>query len=177
MSRIPLAVPLLDQLPEVVLVDPEAATIAQLQRIDRWLHALYSEWGGPGFWVPFWMSQSETPDDFEITVPIPPGVELFHLRALVSQRDKTTPRKCDLEIACPAEGTTTTLSWQELSGGNTLEGAFEIATSGIEGGDNGSLRVQSGTNWAWSFADITLTFDVGTGKVWGILFQPQHTPR
>lgn len=177
MSRIPLGSPLLDQVPLVVLTDPEQASIAHLQRIDRWLHAAYTKWGGPGFWVPVCMDQSETPDEMEITLPVPPGVELFHLRALVSQRDKTTPRRCDLEIACAAEGTTTTLSWQELSGGNTLEGAFEIATSGIEGGGNGSLRVQSGTNWAWSFADITLTFDVGTGKVWGILFQPQHTPR
>lgn len=177
MARIPLSTPLLDQLPEVVLVDPEPASIAHLQRIDRWLHALYSEWGGPGFWVPCWMDQSETPDEIELTVPVPPGVELFRVRALVSQRDKTTPRKCDLVLDCAATTSTTTLSWQELSGGNTLEGAFEVATSGVDGGDNGSLRVRSGTSWTWDFATVTMTFDVGTGKVWGLLFQPQHTPR
>lgn len=177
MSRIPLNTPLLDQLPECVLVDPEPASIAHLQRIDRWLHALYTEWGGPGFWVPMWMDQSETPDEVTLDIPIPPGVELFHIHALVSQRDKTTPRKCDLEIACAAEGSTTTLSWQELSGGNTLEGAFEVATSGVDGGTNGSLRVRSGTDWTWGVETIVCTFDVGTGKVWGLLFQPLHTTR
>lgn len=177
MARDPVAEPSLDQVEVIELIDPVPATISHLQRIDRWTHATYTEYGGPGIWVPMWMDQAETPDVMVFSLPIPSGVEYFRIRGYVSQRDKTTPRRCEIDIASNNTGLSTKLAWQEVSGGNTLVGALEVATSDDASSDDGPLRCISGTSWSRGWDTITVTFDVGSGTVWGLLFQPLHTPR
>lgn len=162
--------PMLDQVPEVTLVDPEPATIRHLQRIDRWTHALYTGWGGPGLWVPCHMDNSETPDDPQLAIPVPPGVEYFSVVALVSQRDKSTPTTASLTITSAATSAAVDISWQELTGGDEIEGAIAVAADDL-------LQVRSGTSWAWGTDTLTITFDTGTGTLWGLKLQPVHPPR
>lgn len=177
MARAPIAEPSLDQAELVELIDPVPATIGHLQRVDRWTHATYTAYGGAGFWVPMHMDQSETPDDMVFSLPIPAGVEYFRIRGYASQRNKTTPKRCDLVLASANTATSIKLTWQEVSGGNTLVGALELASSDDTSAEDGPLRCVVGTSWSRGWDTITATFDEGTGIVWGLLFQPIHTPR
>ncbi len=169
-TRRPESSPILDRLGEIVIVDPEPASIQHLQRIERWTHALYTEWGWPGVWIPCHMDQSETPDELEVPVEVPPGCEYFTVRAYCSQRDKTTPTRAVATLQSAATGSIVTLAWQEITGGNNLDGALEVF------GDV-PLQCRSGTAWTSSIDTVTVTFDTGTGVLWGVLLQPIWTPR
>lgn len=177
MTRAALREPMLDQMALITLVDPEPASIAHLQRLDRRVHALATAWGGTGFYMALNMSNTESPDDFEFALPVPPGVEWMRVYALVSQRDKADPKPCEAVISSANTTTSTTLRWQEVSGGNTLGGAYAIVTADDGDGDTGPLRVQSGVDWSWDFDLVTIVFDVGIGTIWGLLFQPIHQDR
>lgn len=169
-TRRAAAGPMLDQLEPVVLTDPEIATIRHLQRIDRWTHAGFTAWGGAGFWIPCHMDQSETPDDLSVPVPVPPGVESFRVRALVSQRDKANPKRAEIVLTSLTTAATCKLSWQELTGGNTLDGAIKVSC-------DIPLQCRSGVSWSPAVDTVTVTFDTGTGTLWGLLFQPIHQDR
>lgn len=177
MSRAPEYGPILDAVALVALTDPAAAKIGVAQRIDRWTHAIFTGWGGAGIWIPIHMDHSETPDDIQVPVRIAPGVEYYHIRGLVSHRDKTTPATCVLNIASSTSGTDTDLTWQENGAGRSLSAAFEVATIGLRGESNGPLQVRSGVSWAWAQDIWTLTFDTGVGDVYGLCAIPIHEPR
>lgn len=166
-TRQPETGPILDQLAVVAFADPEPATIRHLQRIDRRLHALYTAWGGGGFWVPCHMDNSETPDEMVVPIPIPSGVEYFEVRALVSQRDKTTPKAAKIVLQSGNTSDSVTITFAEFGGGDTLEGAIEVFADDY-------LQCRSGLAWSWGDDEVTITFDIGTGKLWGLLFQPVH---
>lgn len=175
MGRAPEYDPILDNVGAVSLVDPAAAKIGALQRADRWVHALFTGWGGAGIWLPTHMDNSETPDDIEVPVRIAPGVEYYHIRALVSRGNKNTA--CTLTVLSSTSGLSTTLTWQGESDDSSLDGAFEVATIGARGDADGPLQVRSGVSWSWGTDRWTLTFDVGSGHVWGLCATPIHEPR
>lgn len=175
--RAPEFEPSLDLISVPTLTDPEPASIRHLQRVDRRVHALYTGWGGNGIWVPTHMTQTESPDDLVIPLRLPPGVEYFYVRALVSQRDKSAASPCKMVLTSTATASTCELQWVESTAGDVLQGAFEVASAGGSGEPNKPLQCRSGTAWTWGLDTVTVQFDTGKGTVWGICFQPIHTPR
>jgi len=176
MARAPERSPALDQVNAVAIVDPAPARIQHLLRADTWLHALYTEWGGPGFYVPLHLAKNDTPDDPVIRILVSAGVQYMRIRALVSAGGSKGATST-LVITSSHTAATTTLTWQDVGSGDSLEGAFEVATSANPDDPNGPLLVRSGADWTISSDDLTLTYDAGNGTVWGLLFLPVHEVR
>lgn len=169
MARAP-ANTMLDTLGEPALVDPSPALVRVLARGDDYAHSLMTKWGGSGIWVPLHLLDDST---LEFPYPVPPGVEYIHVTAYVSGRGKL-----ELETATFGSGHKRVLSWNRVEGGDGLDSAYEVATSGGGSASNGPLQVRSGISWAWGEEVITVTLpntDKGaTGHAWGMLIEPIH---
>lgn len=169
MPRAPLSSPMLDQIAPIVLTDLVPAKIRLLQRADSLAHALMSEWGGPGMYVPMHLEKDDTPDDHVFPLHVPPGIEHFDVVAVVSY-GTTKGAEGKLELTSAATSATVAIVFQEASIEGTLEGAV------LAFGDE-PLQVRSGVNWEPSWDTITLEFDQGSGTLWGLLFVPIYVPR
>lgn len=173
MSRRPESQPILDQLAAVSFTDPEPASIRHLQRADLRTHALMSAWGGAGTWVPLrhgsskvWMGGLNP----QVCMRAPPGVEYVRVDMLVSGSGT-------LVLTSATTGITSTLIWEDEGGGNTLDAARFVSTSGAAGDANGPLQLRSGYLWTWADDEVTLDYQAGTGTVWGLRVTPVHVPR
>lgn len=169
MARAPLPSPMLDQVAAINLVDFTPAKIRLMQRADAFAHALMSEWGGPGIYVPLHLDKTDTPDDHPFPLHVPPGIEYFDVAALVSY-GTTKGAAGEVVLTSTATAATCTITFQEVSIEATLEGAV-LAFSDVP------LQVRSGINWEPSVDTITVEFDVGSGVVWGLLFVPIYVPQ
>lgn len=169
MSRAPLPSPMLDQIAAITLTDLTPAKVRLIQRADAFAHALMSEWGGPGVYVPLHLDDSDTPDDHTLPLPVPPGIEYYDVAALVSY-GTTKGAAGEVVLTSAATAASCTITFQEVAIEATLEGAV-IAFSDVP------LQVRSGVNWEPSVDTVTVVFDQGSGVVWGLLFVPIYVPQ
>lgn len=168
MSRAPEASPMLDQVGDVVLADLTPARVRHLQRADTYVHALYSEWGWPGFYVPLHLAKTDTPDDLEFKIEVPPGIEYFEIMAVVSYGTSKGAASV-ATLTSTATGDSVTIEWSAGGAGDSLPGSFEVGAADL-------LQCRSGVSWQRSTDTITVVFDQGSGTLWGLCFLPVYVP-
>jgi hypothetical protein len=169
MSRLPEKTPSLDTIGTVTLVDPEPARVLLLQQADRRQHALQTQWGGAGVWVPCYMGPTAA---LTLKVRVPPGVTHMRVAAMAAQSIHVTFTSVTDSTGCK-------LSWGPFPvDGGVQSAIFQQSLVVLDASANSTalrhVEVAASASWEWTDETFTLTCGGTAGHIYGVGFWPVH---